>query len=399
VHADQCAQGVPWVAGFDRPELYADPWGVDPNDASKQRLYLTTACSRTDGDNSQQVFVSADSGKAWSGRLHLPQGHTVLTASASGRLFMLQYGADANGKNSPVLWWSDDKGGSLSAQTPADAPFAMSYRTEKESFPSDALQCAETGVGPAYVYPLAIAAAGPSAVFVAYPAVETVVVDQTPVRRQVLAVTLAIVTLNQEKPVPILVPVGVIRAKAPTGSVVMSSMITDSRAVGNPTTLLYWMETAGPPASPCTDPVQMTARYALLGVQAPMLGKPADLSDPAGFALHLPSPVDQKNWSFGDYMKGASYHDAAAKQLRFLPVWSQEDPGGSFGSPGAMRPHLRVVSIDAPPAAVAGDAIAKLAQSPQAKPAMRAKPVRGKIEMLEKDYERELRGMPGRQRY
>lgn len=382
IQKDQCAQGVPWVAGFDRPELYADPWGVKPNDISQQRLYLTTQCGRSDGDNSQQVYVSPDSGTSWSGSLRLPLGHTVLTASSSARLFMVQYGADANGISTPVLWWSDDKGTSLSSATPSDAPFDVGYHTDKENFPAAAvgLECSDTGAGPPWIYPLAVGAAGPSAIFVAYPSFETVAVGNKSVKRQVLVVTLVTVPVNNPDAVPIVMPVGVIRAKAQSGSVIMSSMITDSRAVGNPISLLYWMETAGRPNSPCTDPVTVSARYTMLRAQAPLMGEPADLSDSAGFALHLPSPVDPTHWSFGDYMKGSSYYDAVAKQLRFIALWSQEDPGGAFGSPGAMSPHLRIVSIDAPPLATSSDSVINIAESTQAKPALRANPVKGEME-------------------
>lgn len=389
VHKDQCAQGVPWVKGFDRPELYADPWGVKPDDIAHQRLYLTTSCSRPDGDDAEQVYVSPDSGTSWTGHLRLPNGHTVLTASPSGRLFMVQYGADDTGNGTPVLWWSDDQGASLASATPIGAPFDVGYHTAKERFPAAVLQCSDTGAGPPWIYPLAIGAAGPSAIFVAYPSVETATVDGRSVKRQVLAVTLVLVPMKPDA-VPMVLPVGVIRAKAPSGSVIMSSMITDSRGVGNPASLLYWMETAGRPKSPCVDPVTVSARYALLGVQSPLMSDPADLSDPAGFALHMPSPVDPTNWSFGDYMKGSSYYDAAAKQLRFIPVWSQEDPGGAFGAPGAMRPHLRIASIDAPPAGTGSDSLTNLMGSPQAKPAVRARPVTGKTEPLDRERERPI---------
>ena len=59
-----CAEFSPWVGGFDRPELFVDPWGVDPKDPSKQRILISTLCRRSTGDTIQ-VFTSPDSGQTW----------------------------------------------------------------------------------------------------------------------------------------------------------------------------------------------------------------------------------------------------------------------------------------------------------------------------------------------
>jgi hypothetical protein len=346
VHSDQCAQGVPWVAGFDRPELYADPWGAG---AGGQRLYLTTACSRPDGDNSEQLFVSSDTGQSWSGSLRLPEGHTAITATPNGRVWMVQYGGGANSQPSVVLYLSNDKGKSLAPNTPADKPFDVGLA----QFPATSAGCDVTGIGSPFVYPLGIAAFGPSSVLVAYPSTEMVkIIDSAnntrTVTRQVVVVQL-VSTGNAPEADPLVIPLEVIRAKTPEGSVVMSSLNTDSRPSGSPLSLLYWMETTQLSDSPCLKPTTIRARYQVFGLPFLFSHQQGDLSQSDSY-IHKPSPVAFDSWNFGDYMKGSSYYDDDAQSLRFVAVWAEErfspaDPVYPF----KMKAVANVVSVPSLP--------------------------------------------------
>lgn len=353
-----CASGVPWVGGLDRPELYPDPWGVNAGDITKQRLYLSAMCSTVDfnkplqfdkngvvvyDDQAQQLFISPDSGVTWqSSKLRLNPGVTPMTASSSGRLFMLQYGASAQGLSVPVVYVSDDQGQTLSPETPWESPVDMSYRNEaKQILAVSVLPASTVGLGPPYVYPLSIAAVGPSAVIVVYPSQEAFYVEgdltdegfpKTHLR-QVAVVTMLLSPKGQS---PSVIPITIIRAKSELGSVVMTGLITDNRAVDNPASLLYWMETTSTPWDPvgvnsitCAwgTPVGVAVRYALFAGPSQFPGPIGTLSDPAGFQRCPPQPPVLPNlpaWSFGDYMKGTSYFDEQAGTVNFVPVWSQE---------------------------------------------------------------------------
>jgi hypothetical protein len=98
-----CAQLAPGLAGFDRPELYVDPWGVNPSDPSKQRIYVSTFCGRCKhppcavmqgalDDDNVQVYTSLDSGATWKAgmRLDPPQPMAMTSTPPNGRLFMFQ---------------------------------------------------------------------------------------------------------------------------------------------------------------------------------------------------------------------------------------------------------------------------------------------------------------------
>lgn len=386
IQSDYYASGVPWVIGFDRPELYADPWGVNASDLSQQRLYLSTSCETVafdkngevkfgaDGkpvidDSLEQVFISPDSGVTWqSSKFRLNRGVTAMTASSSGRLFMLQYGTNAKGVGVPVVYWSDDQGQTLSPDTPYESPVDVSYRKEDKNgaldltktFAASWLPSSTVGLGPPNVYPLSIAAVGPSAVIVVYPSQEDFYVDgdvnnegfSKPHVRQVAVVTMLLAPKGGS---PSVIPLAIIRAKSELGSVVMTGLITDNRAVPNPISLLYWMETTSTPSDPVVGvnsitcdwgpPIGVAVGYAIFSAQVP--GTIGTLSDPAGFQRCPPKPPPVPflpGWSFGDYMKGASYFDVQTETVNFVPVWSQE-VASSDPTIHLVQPFARIVPV------------------------------------------------------
>jgi hypothetical protein len=275
VQRSYCAQGVPWVVGFDRPELYADPWGVDKTDPTKQRLVLSVRCQRSD-DDSRQIFVSNDSGAVWQDSgIRLGGGMASVTATSSGRLFILQ---------GTTLYFSDDHGNSIA---PASA---SGFDVTDPGHPLAALQGTDTGVGPPFVAPTPIAAVGPSTVLAVYPSVEIVTVNGISISRQVAVVVLALVPLKED-PTPIIFVLKVIRAKAADGSVILPMFITDDRPLGNPASMLYWLETTSKPATPGTDPVTLVARYVMFAGTGAFPTEAKDLSTAQASRRRLSIPT------------------------------------------------------------------------------------------------------------
>jgi hypothetical protein len=322
VQRGYCAQAPPWVGGFDRPELYADPWSVGA-DPLIQRLYMTTRCARID-DDSSQVFASFDSGATWQdSTLRLPPGMAAVTATSSGRLFILQ---------GTTVYLSDDHGKTFAlVQTGEETPHA-GFDITTSGFPFSALG-SEIGTAVPFVAPTALAALGPSSVLAVYPSVETKTVGGKPITRQV-AVVVVIAVPKKENAAPFLVPLKVIRAKAAEGSVILASFITDTRAVENPASMLYWLETTSRPATPGTDPVTLVARYALFAGPGKFPTASKYLSDNAGFQTK-----NLESHGFGDYMKGTFYYDDGLKTLNFVPVWPQEK------SDGTVKAFTRIVTL------------------------------------------------------
>jgi hypothetical protein len=324
-----CAKGAPYVTGFDRPELYVDPWGVN---ASEQRIYVSTRCSRPD-DDSSQVFMSPDTGATWNpSTIRLGTGSpVVMTTTFNGRLLILQPSGIM-----PVLHWSDDNGASLSS--PAGG-YDISYVVgnpkpgEQAKFVLSQPTSDVTGVGHAASWAVSLARTGKNAALAVYPSTEFVKVNGTIILRQVAAVVW-VVTKGKDEP-PIVVPIRIIRAQAPEGSVLMPNFIQDDRPDSNiRTNMLYWLETASRPAS-ATDPIKMLARYITFS------GIVADtekiLSDPAGWELNNRTSYK----AIGDYMKGSFYaHNGA---MNFLAVWPQVP--ATVAAKDKSKAYARIITL------------------------------------------------------
>lgn len=327
-------------AGFDREEMYVDPWGVDPNDSSKQRMYVSTRIERP-GDRLWEVFMSPDSGATWkpAGIRMGSEAPVVMTSTNNGRLFMF---APSDTGNKPTLSFSDDNGASLSSP---DGGYDITYINpnpkpgEQPKFQMDQLRAGVTGVGEAGTMCMSLARTGKNAVLAVYPSLEVVQVNNQPVLHQVAAVVWVVTkekdpTTGQVEQ-PIVVPIKIIRAQAPEGSVLMPSFIQDNRTGNNvETNLLYWIETASRPSSN-TEPVKMLARYLTFNGIVPDTEK--DLSDPGGWELNNRTPGN----ATGDYMKGSFYADDG--NMNFVPVWPQVPPD----SPDKVKSHayIRIITF------------------------------------------------------
>jgi hypothetical protein len=325
-----CVKGSPWYRGFDRPELYVDPWGVN---ASEQRIYVSTRCSRPDDDDSTQVFMSPDTGVTWnpSGVRLGPGTPVVMTTTFNGRLLMLQPSG-----NIPALHWSDDNGASLSSPAGGyDVTYVIANPKPDEQARYELSQLAGdvTGVGHSNAYTLSLGRTGSNAALAVYPSVEKVKVNDKMIQRQVAAVVW-VVTKGKDEP-PIVVPIKIIRAQAPEGSVLMPSLIQDDRPDSNiRTNLIYWLETVSPPAN-ATDPVKMLARYmTFTGVVA---NAEQLLSDAAGWEMNNRTPYK----AMGDYMKGSFY--AHNGNMNFVAVWPQVPP--TVATKDKTQVYARIITL------------------------------------------------------
>jgi hypothetical protein len=139
----------------------------------------------------------------------------------------------------------------------------------------------------------------------------------------------------------------------------MPTVIEDDRTeVTTRTSLLYWIETAGPPAN-AGDPVQLFAKYVTFNGPVPSAEK--FLSDPAGWK----SKNTTKYKAMGDYIKGGYYFHNGT--MNFVAVWPQVLPSDT--SLQNSQVFMRVISLGEAPASPE----VQLEKMPGAKPAPKAK--------------------------
>lgn len=373
-----CAQLAPKFAGFDRPELYVDPWGVNPNDSSKQRIYVSTACARCleppcpalagqalDDDN-MQVFSSLDSGVTWDSgrRLFAPQPVAMTSTAPNGRLFMFNVNAgDPNGKAN--IYWADPSGkGFLGSPK---GPFDIAYTPVDENGefikdPSDPepdpnkkkplkllpnwLPSNVVGVEQPGAPPLTLARAGDNSTLAVYPAIEFAAGSVKPIKRQV-AVVVWVVATSENDP-PLVIPIKLIRAQAEAGSVLLASFIEDDRRdAPSATSMLYWLETTSQPLA--DTKTGMLARY-MLFTNGITPSEEKLLSDPSGWQVKNTSDAAKLAW-FGDYMKGGFYFFDGA--LNFVAIWPQVAQVGSPAEPNNLntQAYMRIITLQPPPPA------------------------------------------------
>lgn len=348
-----CAQLAPGLAGFDRLELYADPWGVDSTDSNKQRLYVSTLCGRCErppcpalqnralSDDNVQVFVSPDTGATWQPamRINAPQPVVMTSTAPSGRFFMFNTTRDGDPEPGAKLYWLDPTAGGNSGHGPYDITYEVKDPKEpskKIRYLPDWLDGNVVGVDHSgSAAPLSLARTGENSVLAVYPAVEEGMSSAGLVKRQI-AVAVWVVTNANNAP-PMVVPIKIIRADADRGSVLLPTLIEDDRRdAPSATTMLYWIETTSPISISQTE---MVAKYTFF-TNGIFPGSPAFLASPGWNASNTPPLA----W-LGDYMKGSFYFDG--NNLNFAAAWPQVMPAGSPAKPDNQntQAYIRIIKL------------------------------------------------------
>lgn len=149
------------------------------------------------------------------------------------------------------------------------------------------------------------------------------------------------VTKGKNDP-PLVVPMKIIRAQDPKGSVFFASFIEDDRKnAKSATSLLYWIETTSQPAA--SAPVGMIARY-LLFTNGIFPGQETLLSDAAGWKAKNQDPLAD----LGDYMKGGFYYHNGT--LNFVAAWPQVVLSGTPPVPNndKIQVYARIITLADP---------------------------------------------------
>ncbi len=303
----QEVNGKPWVGGWDRPEVYVDPWTGN--------VFLTMGCVagsapafRDHALDAEILFVSRDEGTSWKVAAKLPRWEpVVMTTTSDGRLYLVHaVGYDATSLKCHLTWLDSPY---LEIAGQADVSFGDLAKLENRcaQLPADRLvpRVGQPNVVPPTVSRVA-GRKGEHVIRLAYPAV----LDG----RQVQRVGVLRIGANgkvEAKAGPTIV------AEDPKGSVLQAVFVETDRADHAlkddcDTALLYWMETV-------PSKGEMIARGAL--VAGPSGWSPTfDLSRAGG---------KRRSWKpsgewLGDYMKGAFSTDG--KTLRFVAQWPESSP-------------------------------------------------------------------------
>lgn len=303
----QEVNGKPWVGGWDRPEVYVDPWTGN--------MFLSMGCVagtapayRSHHLDAELVFVSRDEGTSWKLAAKLPRWEpVVMTTTSDGRLYLVQaVGYDATSLKCHLVWL-DRPYVEIAGQ--ADVSYGDLKKPENRcaQLPADQLV---PRVGQPNVVPPTVSRVagrnGEHVIRLAYPAVLE--------GRQVQRVVVVRIGANGKvdtKPGPTIV------AEDPKGSVLQAVFVETDRADHAlkddcDTALLYWMETV-------PSKGQMIARGALVSGPSGW-SSTFDLSRAGG---------KRRSWKpngewLGDYMKGAFTTDG--KTLRFVAQWPESNP-------------------------------------------------------------------------
>ncbi len=300
-------EGKPRPGGWDRPQVYVDPWTGN--------LFLAMGCVagtapafRDHAVTDSIVYSSRDEGTTWKLAARLPRGQPVtLTTTSDGRLYLVQALAAEAPTAACRLTWLDSP--YLEVAGKADVSFGDAGKPEGRCalLPSDRLV---PRVGqprePAPTISRVAGRKGEHVIRLAYPAV----VDGRQVQRTGV-LRISATGKVDAKAGPTIV------AEDPKGSVLSAVFVETDRADHAlkeecDTALLYWVETV-----PLKG--EMIARGAL--VAGPSGWTPAfDLSRAGG---------KRRAWKpsgefLGDAMEGAFSTDG--KTLRFLAQWPESSP-------------------------------------------------------------------------
>lgn len=317
-------------AGFDRVEIYVDPWiGT---------LYYTAACGAGAGTPHEfakvVLFASKNNGKTWEDGRALdysakPEVWTpvLMTSVPSGRLYL--FGSTSAGE--PRLFWSDDQGKTL------NGPHVIYFGDSNDDTQVGLVLGSKIPGGQRNGgYPIAgISAiarikstADEDVIIVSY---ASVVGKTNP--RQVQRILSVHIKSDQTVTA---IPIKTIAAEHPLGHVLQATFIETDRVqlpknYGSNPAVLYWVES--------TDK-ELFARYAVVRDEF-LWTAPADLSVSGG---QRRSWTPNNNGWAGDYMHGAFFFDGA--NLNYLAQWPESE--SQYTNPN-MVIHYNVVQVPLDP--------------------------------------------------
>ncbi len=325
----------PWIGGWDRQEVYADPFS--------SRLYITVRAiagtlQQFAGEHAADSYLllySDDGSHFKKSPIELPAWEPLtMTTTPSGRLFLAHCVGTDQGNRVVVYWIDPDDVAGASAPT-GSTVIANGSKTFDEcgTLAQSALPANVTFEYQPMVSLSRIGSGKADVVRVAYPRIEG--------GRQVRFV----IGISVGKDGTALqVPLKVVRAADADGQVLFASFVESDGAEASTTNaaVLYWLET--------THAGELVARYSAVK-GAWDWTPPADLSL-AGGARAAWSP--DGTW-IGHYIRGGFFADASA--YRYVALWPENGV-----------PSLNVVSVPRGTAAPQGGSALKWRHAKRAAP-------------------------------
>ncbi len=293
---------TPWIGGWDRQEIYADPFGGRLFATMRATTGTLPQYAAQHADDSYLFLYSDDNGHNWiKSPIQFPAWEPLfMTSTPSGRLFLGHcIGTDQG--NRVVVYWIDPKdlGGSAPTGSTVIGNGTGTFN-ECETLAQDKLG----NVTVEYQPLVSLSRMGTSTsqrdtVRVAYPRLEN--------GRQVRFVIGVSVGPDGSA---LQIPLQVIRATDANGSVLFATFVesdgSDARLTN--VAMLYWLET--------TNGGTLVARYAMVK-DGWEWTTPADLSVSNGTRLEW-NP--DGSW-IGHYIRGGFYADASA--FRYVALWPE----------------------------------------------------------------------------
>lgn len=315
-----------WFGGFDRPDLYADPFNGN--------IYITVAvdsgsapaCAEKHAFYAMVLFVSRDGGKTWDERPIVwdrkyasSYRPLAMTSAPSGRLFLAHatWPYDPPVGFRPVVYWIDPPWKRISGAV--EAWYGSQGAKGCAAVPPDksGLPIAQPGVlAPTLSRVKSDIAA--DVVRLSYMALD----EQGRQVQRILTVKVSRGSRASVKPVKTIV------AEDPKGSILQAAFIETDRCEfkgHSDTALLYWIET-----SPSKG--RLFARYAIVRGEKKW-SEALDLSVQDGTRRYW---EPHGEW-MGDYMKGAFFYQGG--KLNFLAQWPQS-------APPDMPLHANILSLE-----------------------------------------------------
>lgn len=290
----------PWIGGWDRQEIYADPFNG--------RLYATirATTSTLSGyqdhpDDAYLLFYSDDHGKNWtlSPMRFATWEPLSMTSTPSGRLFLAQCVKTNQGKRLIVEWIDpQDIGNSHSTGSTVIANGTGKF-DECGTLPQSDLPAGVTSEFLANVSLSRIGANNTNSIRIAYPRV----IDGRQVRF-VMGLTFG------ADDNPLVVPLKVVRAHDNNGDILYASFIEPDGPEAKTTnvSVLYWLET--------TNAGKLMARYSAVK-------DGWEWTPPANLSIAGGTPYDwtpNDAW-IGHYIRGGFHADAT--DFNYIALWPE----------------------------------------------------------------------------